>query len=250
MTRLNKGASPKGGTYFVCSDASRAVSCANTRKWRADEIEQKVIGSLYTADVEKILEPPAPDQSSASEGLRARIAAAERQRDRWAKAFDDGDDYAADRIKALRDQIKRLKEELAQASREEVEQASAEPAGTLLVRARDIAQRLSQSTDEEAADLRRKLSQAIREVFLEVRCHPEHVQAIVKRRWRRPLKGTSVVPPPFRDGKPMAEWEVPITLIDERPLTPAQVEEFQWLSEIEEHRSDSEWPQVFRKRPA
>jgi DNA invertase Pin-like site-specific DNA recombinase len=246
MTRLNKGASPKGGVYFMCSDATRAVSCANTRKWRADAIEAKVIGKLYAADVEKILNPPEPEQINVADGLRSRIVAAEHQRDRWAKAFEDGDDFAVDRIKALRDQIKRLKDELKEASRDEVERTSAEPIGILLVRAREIADRLSSATEEEAADLRRRLSQAIREVIVEVRCSPQHVVAVARRRWRRPPKGMPVVPPRMVDGKPVTEWEAVITLIDETPVSVDDAYRF----DLDIGEVDSSWPRLSRQRLA
>jgi DNA invertase Pin-like site-specific DNA recombinase len=246
MTRLNKGEPPKGGTYFVCSDAARAVSCTNTRKWRAEEVEQKVIGKLHGHDVERVLNPPEPEQANVVDGLRARIASAEHQRDRWAKAFDDGDDFAADRIKGLRAEIARLKQEMAEASRDEVERASAEPVGALLVRAREIAERLSSATDDEAADLRRRLAQAIRELIVEIRCHPTHVVAVARRRWRRPAKGMSVVPPMMKDGKAVPDWEATITLIDERP--PSAEDAWRYVADADAIEVDGHWPRLTGKR--
>jgi hypothetical protein len=217
ITRLNKGEPPKGGTYFVCSDASRSMACTNSKKWRTDIVEGKVIGSLYADDVERVLNPPEPDAPDIVAGLRARIADAEIRRDRWADAFDKGDDFAAERIRLIRDEIARLKQDLKEASKDEIDRASTEPVGAVLVRARQIAERLSGATDEEASDLRRRLAQAIRELIVEIRCHPTHVVAVARRRWRRPKPGLSVVPPKMIGGKPVAEWEAILTLIDERP---------------------------------
>jgi DNA invertase Pin-like site-specific DNA recombinase len=240
MARVNKGIPPRGGVHFACSDAIRSVSCTNTRKWRVDIIEAKVIGKLYAADLEQIMNPPEPDSIDVAGGLRARIAAAEHQRNRWAQAFEEGDDFAAGRIKVLREEIKRLKAELTQASRDEVERTSAEPVGAILVRAREIADRLSSATEDEAADLRRRLAQAIRELIIEIRFHPDHVISIVKRRWRRPPKGVSVAPPPMRDGKAVAEWEATVTLIDE---TPAKADDI-WRFEIDIEETAGEWPRL------
>jgi hypothetical protein len=209
------------------------MACTNTRKWRTDVVQGKVIGSLYADDVERVLSPPEPDAPDIAAGLRARIADAEIRRDRWVDAFDKGDDFAAGRIRSLREEIAPLKQDLKEASMDEIERASTETVGAVLCRARQIAERLAGATEDEAADLRRRLAQAIRELIVEIRCHPIHVVAIAKRRWRRPKPALSVVPPKMKDGKPVAEWEATITLVDERPPSAEELAENEWRMQFD-----------------
>ncbi len=180
---------------------------------------------LRSEDLERALTPPKTPEVRVAQGLRARIAMAETERRRWADAFGAGDDFAADEIKALSARIAALKQDLKDAEREEAETASAEPPSVVIGRAREIAARLADATDEDAADLRRRLAQEIRELISEITFWPQRVTITGKRRNPRYVAGRPRIPPRFVDGKVVSEWEATWTLLDDNYVPPGALDD-------------------------
>jgi DNA invertase Pin-like site-specific DNA recombinase len=55
MTFANKGKPPRGGRYYLCSNAARRADCAMTRLWRCDLVERALLYRLDKGVLEQTL---------------------------------------------------------------------------------------------------------------------------------------------------------------------------------------------------
>lgn len=174
MHIINKGPPPKGGIFFECSTARRKAGCENGSRWRTDHIERRLLRGLAYLDVGAVLHgaQPAPEADRVTI-LGARLAEVEGRRKRLLGLVEDGDEGAADRYRALGDELKSIKAEL-----REAEKAAATAAADPGLRARlGEAVDLSRAMDEAEGDnrhaLRTRLAEQLRQLVAEVRFDPD-----------------------------------------------------------------------------
>lgn len=114
----NKGQKPKGGVYLVCENAKRKMGCDNTKHYRVDETERKLLRALSQLVAEDIdFKRNEADQGSEVMSLSAQLADKETIRGKLLKLVEiaDFDDALNERFQQTATEIKELKAKLKKA---------------------------------------------------------------------------------------------------------------------------------------
>lgn len=183
MMRVNKGTGPKGGTYLRCDNAARGAGCANRKLWRYDAVERAVMQGIGRADLARVLAQPSDASDSADRvaGLEARIADAEKRRERWGVLLEEGDEHAVAQVRHLTAEIKTARRELEAARREEAQHRAtdASPADRQAQVACLHAALTDPGVDLDARRLlRARLNQELRRVIGRIEFRPSVVSLI------------------------------------------------------------------------
>ncbi len=174
MHVINKGAKPKGGTYFICSTSNRKAGCENGARWRVDQIESRLIRGISYLDAAAVLQGEQPSaEYDRVDLLQTQLAEVEERRARLLGLVEDGDEGATARYKALAVDANSLKLDLVVAEKEAATKA-ADPG--LKMRLADVVE-LSRTMDEAAEDqrhaIRTRLAEQLRHLVTEVRYDPD-----------------------------------------------------------------------------
>ncbi|MCJ2009577.1 recombinase family protein [Methylobacterium sp. J-092] len=167
MVMLNKGASPKGARYLVCSNADRSAGCANDRRWRLDGVEVAVLGIMHRVDISNLVER-APEHKREAEDLKAKLAALNARRERLLDLVEDGDEAAKARFKTLGSEIGNLRESIDRSEHQERVDATQPSHEERLASIREIQRLLAMATGEALRDLRLRLAQHLRGTLLRI----------------------------------------------------------------------------------
>ena len=179
MKRENKGG--KSSAWLVCAEAARG-DCTNTRRWRLDLAEEKLLGcsaridfrKLLAAEGEKMDAPPTvADYEAKAAEVAKRLAAIMAVVEMGVTAY-------AHRAVELQKESDEAEAELARVRRLGALGAS-QP--SLEQRRRTLAElkaRLESAGDAERADLRVRLAQEVRAAFKQVTFGPDRITATYK----------------------------------------------------------------------
>jgi DNA invertase Pin-like site-specific DNA recombinase len=184
MHIINKGRPPKGALYFECSTARMKAPCENDRRWRADAIERRLLKHLAYIDADAVLRGDnAPDEVQRVEGLRAKLAAVQKQRDAVLRIVKTGDDAAVKEFEQLAEEVKEATAELAKAE-VALARAAADPGlKARLAEAVDLNRAMNEADGEERTAIRTRLAEQLRQLVEVVRFDPElGVDAVLKAR--------------------------------------------------------------------
>jgi DNA invertase Pin-like site-specific DNA recombinase len=176
MHIINKGKPPKGSVYLACSANLRNAGCDNTRRWRVDTLEPRLINSIDMLDPTAFSEvnDEAAQLRAKADALRGQIGNYE-QRQRTLIPLVELDDKAATaRSLDLARAIKRHRGELKEVE-EQYSTAKAEPSvATRILQAASLSRQLEDSVDvEERRELRIRLREIVRTMVDKVECHQE-----------------------------------------------------------------------------
>ena len=179
MKRENKGG--RSSAWLICAEASRG-DCTNTRRWRLDLAEEKVLGCTTRIDVRKLLaaeneEVEAPPTVADHE---AKVADVGKRLASIMAAVESGVTAYAHRAIELQKELDEAEAELARVRRLGAIVAN-QP--TPEQRRRTLAElkaRLEDATDAERADLRVRLAQEVRAGFTKITFGPDRITATYK----------------------------------------------------------------------
>lgn len=118
MHIINKGPKPKGGVYFVCDSAKRKMGCDNTKHYRVDETERKLLHALSQLVAEDIdFKRNEVNQGSEVMSLSAQLSDKENVRDKLLKLVEntDFDEALNERFQQTASEIKEIKAHLRRA---------------------------------------------------------------------------------------------------------------------------------------
>lgn len=176
MKRENKGG--KSAAWLVCAEASRG-DCANTRRWRIDLAEEKVLGCSTRIDFRKLLaaEGERMDAPPTVADYEAKAAEVARRLAAIMAAVESGVTAYAHRAIELQKESDEAEAELARVRRLGVlnaHQPSPEQRRRTLA---ELKARLEEASDAERADLRVRLAQEVRAAFKQVTFGPDRITA-------------------------------------------------------------------------
>lgn len=174
MTALNKGAPPKGGRYFACSNAVRRAGCENDRRWRFEQVEGILVNALSTKQLFDAIGEVTPAHAQVRD-LEVRVAELEERYRNARELAEKGGARSKARVLEIERELERWETDLA-AAREAADRAS--HALSSDERARSVgALRALLASDDLAlrSDARRRLSQAVRETFETVAFGPDYI---------------------------------------------------------------------------
>lgn len=173
MHLRNHGLPPKGGIYLVCSSHERQAGCDNSRRWRVDRLEPALLTALGYIEAEAFapLDDATPAAAERVSALTAQLADSEARRARLLALAETGDDAAAERYKAVADEVRTHRRDL-KAAKAEAAKLAADPG--LVARLTDVttlARKIEEDEDaEERRALRIRLSEILRGLVERVEC--------------------------------------------------------------------------------
>ncbi|SDG43814.1 Site-specific DNA recombinase [Bosea robiniae] len=193
MQIINKGKRPKGARYFVCSNFDRRAGCSNQVRWRVDAIEASVLDSGRWVNWSSAI-PPAVTGETA-EGWRHELAEYRRKRDLANRLALNGDDTLEERSKEYTRAILALQKKLREFAETEAKQAALPTGEENRRMLATLQSRLEAAGDDEIADIRTKMAQAIRRSIAKLVFSGSRVEAFFKP--VRRLDGGASSPPPI-----------------------------------------------------
>ncbi|WP_455961938.1 recombinase family protein [Methylorubrum aminovorans] len=179
MKRENKGG--KSSAWLVCAEASRG-DCANTRRWRLDLAEEKLLGCSARIDFRKLLaaEGEPVEAAPTVADYEAKVAEVGKRLASIMAAVESGVTAYAYRAVELQKEFDEAEAELARVRRLGAlgaHQPSPEQRRRTLA---ELKARLEGATDAERADLRVRLAQEVRAAFKGVTFGPDRIEATYK----------------------------------------------------------------------
>ncbi|BDA82500.1 hypothetical protein Sa4125_00420 [Aureimonas sp. SA4125] len=173
MHILNKGAKPKGGTYFACSSASRKAGCENSSRWRVDHIEARLLRGLAYLDAGAVLHGA---QSTAEADrmaiLVARLAKIDVGRENLLDLVQDGRADAKSRYLALCEEADVVKKELAEAAKAAASAAADPGLNVRLAEAVNLGRAMNEADGDDRHAIRTRLAEQLRQLVVEVSFDP------------------------------------------------------------------------------
>jgi DNA invertase Pin-like site-specific DNA recombinase len=185
MTFANKGKPPRGGRYYVCSDATRQADCSMRRLWKCDLVERALLYRLDKAKLEQTFTGGTQPTGQSAKDYELLIQELTQKQKRALEFLLENKDHEDDPVFELR--IRELRAEIVAAERKRDVVAKAELARMDLpaarsswAEARAFARRLESASDEERVHLRRLIIQRIRTVLAEVRFSSYAIAVVVE----------------------------------------------------------------------
>lgn len=115
MTIENKGPSPKGGRYLVCSAAKRGLECVSGG-WRYDHFEKSFLRFVEQVDLQNLLGELDPEKMDLEETLRAlegrQVVLHKDVETAWQMRQQGESKYLAERIYELEGQLGAVEENI------------------------------------------------------------------------------------------------------------------------------------------
>jgi DNA invertase Pin-like site-specific DNA recombinase len=185
MLFLNKGKPPKGGCYYVCSEAARHGDCDNKRLWAAKDVERWLVHQLDPGAVSITFEP-APKRSGRSQkSYDAEIvelaamndAAQEVMLRRAGTPMAAEMERKSDTLIASIKELKRKRDEMAAAERSKPHLPTTRSAVETVAA---LGAKLGTSSDKEKVEIRNALVQQLRIAFAEIRFWPHEIVGLIE----------------------------------------------------------------------
>ncbi|QAU44099.1 recombinase family protein [Bradyrhizobium guangzhouense] len=185
MMFVNKGKPPRGGRYFLCSNAARSGGCTLTRLWKNELVERSLFRRLDKAVLEQTVVGGAEPTRQSSRDYDLLIQDLVRKQKRVVDFLADSKDHEDDpvfdsKIKTLRAEIAAAERDRDLAAKAELSRANLPETRSSWAEARAFARRLDSASDEERVNLRRLIIQRIRTVFVEVRFSSHSIAVVVE----------------------------------------------------------------------
>lgn len=179
MRRENKGG--RSSAWLVCAEAARG-GCTNTRRWRLDLAEEKLLGCSARIDFRKLLaaEGELGDSAPTVADYEARVAEVGKRLAAIMAAVERGVTAYADRAVELQKESDEAVAELARVRRLGALGASQPSPEQRRRTLAELKARLEGATDAERADLRVRLAQEVRAAFKQVTFGPDRITATYK----------------------------------------------------------------------
>lgn len=179
MRRENKGG--KSSAWLVCAEASRG-DCTNTRRWRLDLAEEKLLGCSARIDFRKLLAPEGEpvEATPTVADYEAKVAEVGKRLAAIMAAVERGVTAYADRAVELQKESDEAEAELARVRRLGALGASQPSPEQRRRTLAELKARLEGATDAERADLRVRLAQEVRAAFQQVTFGPDRITATYK----------------------------------------------------------------------
>jgi len=186
MLFLNKGEPPKGGRYYVCSEAARdGKECDNKRLWNAKNVERYVLHQIDPARVTAAFEPAAARTGLSTEDFDAQLVAIGKK---LQAAMDLSAEYKGNslsvRYKALAES---LNDEFEQVRKQRDEAAAAERSRPHLPTVQsaldnfaDLVAKLADATTDEKVRYRIAIIQQLRTAFAKIVFKPHAIAGLIE----------------------------------------------------------------------
>jgi DNA invertase Pin-like site-specific DNA recombinase len=172
MAHLNKGTPPKGGRYYVCSNALRNVHCDNNRHWRQELVERAVFFYLDKGLLEQAFEPTDDQRAPTPEDYEEHLKELRR---RLKKAFaylteaQTDDATLKESVDELRREIALVEERQDKSTIAEVTRPDFNALKSKWAAALAFRDRLDRARGKDLIDLRRGMIMQLRSIISEVR---------------------------------------------------------------------------------
>lgn len=186
MVYVDKGSTPKGGQYLVCSNAQRGMPCEVPARWRYQQVEDLILNRLRNLALD-LDSQAASSQISEIQGqldvLEAKHRAASQKRDALLSMDDGWEDpnvsaalrEASETARTAETEIKRLEQELQAVVTEPQAEDRQEQVAALQAR-------LETAADEDKFIIRSQISTAIKSLLSELRMSPTKIEAVFRDR--------------------------------------------------------------------
>ncbi len=176
MKRENKGG--KSSAWLVCAEASRG-GCTNTRRWRLDLAEEKLLGCSARIDFRKLLaaEGEPVEAAPTVADYEAKVAEVGKRLASIMAAVESGVTAYAHRAVELQKESDEAEAELARVRRLGALGASQPSPEQRRRTLAELKARLDGATDAERADLRVRLAQEVRAAFKQITFGPDRITA-------------------------------------------------------------------------
>jgi DNA invertase Pin-like site-specific DNA recombinase len=204
MLFLNKGKPPKGGCYYVCSEAVRDGNCDNKRLWNTKSVERYVLHQIDPARVASAFEPmgkrvgPSPREydfriAELTENMKAAIDASVRHAGK--KLGLEFESRAESLVEEIAEQRK-LRDGAAAAARSRPHLPTTQSALDSL---EALSAKLVDATAEEKLLLRTGILQQLRTVFAEIIFKPHAIAGLIELPEKpKSMKGLFGIPKPIQ----------------------------------------------------
>jgi hypothetical protein len=185
MLFLNKGKPPKGGCYYICSEAARNGDCDNGRLWPAKDVERWLVHQLNPAAVAITFEP-APKRSGRSQKsydaeiadlTSVKDAALEASFRRAGTPLGMDMERKADLLLGKIKELERIRDEAA-AKEQSKPRLPATRSAIETVAA--LGAKLETSNAAEKVEIRNVLVQQLRIAFAEIRFWPHEILGLIE----------------------------------------------------------------------
>jgi DNA invertase Pin-like site-specific DNA recombinase len=186
MLFLNKGKPPKGGCYYVCSEAARhGEKCDNRRLWSAKDVERWLVHQLNPAAIAITFEPAPKRSGRTQKSYDAEIAELTAMNDAaqevmlrrvgtpMALQMESKSDTLIARIKEL----ERIRDE---AAAKEQSKPRLPATRTAIATVAALGAKLETSNAKEKVDIRNALVQQLRIAFAEIRFWPHEILGLIE----------------------------------------------------------------------
>jgi DNA invertase Pin-like site-specific DNA recombinase len=171
MHIINKGPSPKGGIYYLCSSSRRATGCENGKLYRVDHAEASLL-KILTTFFPKLLNLDAGEAKpkSALVPLLVKLEDRQQARDRLQRLAEavDFDDSTLSRYKELISEIREIKKNIGKVEAEERKKTSSPDIKSRLAQIELLNSKLKQSDQNERTAFRTRLNEALRNIITRI----------------------------------------------------------------------------------
>lgn len=170
----NKGAGPKGGTFLVCDKVRRGLECANVR-WRYEDFELSFLFFVQELDLESLLlkHGKQSEIAVAIQVLQGRLTIFREQRDKTFELHLESPSTTSFVARKLAEFDQQISEIEAGIDRANSAQTAAKFEARQFASSKDeiktLIERLQNTTDEEAYQLRARVASALRALVKIVR---------------------------------------------------------------------------------
>lgn len=178
MVRESKGPPPKGAVYLRCVKTVHGT-CTNTRRWRLDWAEDRLLNSTVRLDLAKVLstgDDGEPARFTVAD-MEAKIADLTRALENVLPLVEKGVEVYADRAIALQREINATKAEMAEMKRMalmgEYEPSPSQRRASI----HNLRARLQDADEKERAELQVRLAQEVRATVKKVVFGPNRMTA-------------------------------------------------------------------------
>lgn len=175
MHIINKGKPPKGAIYLECSKARRKAGCDNVTRWRADQIERRLLKHLTYIDIDAVLAGKAPNKEVENlQVIQSKLESTEARRDAVLKVVETGDEAAVGLFSKIAAEVKEIRFELKEAEKA-LAQKSADPGlGPRLSVAVDLSRSMDKASGERRKAIRIRLAEQLRQIVEVIWFHPDN----------------------------------------------------------------------------
>jgi DNA invertase Pin-like site-specific DNA recombinase len=204
MLFLNKGRPPKGGCYYVCSEAARdGKECSNKRLWNARNVERYLLHQIDPARVAAAFEPASEREQTSSKTYDLQLSqlTAEMRSALAIAAKHEGKNLGLEfeaHAETLIEQIAEVRKKRDAAASAERSRPHLPTIQSALKSFADLVGELAGSTPEEKVRLRTAILQQLRTTFAKIVFKPHAIAGLIELPGKpKTMKGPFGIPKPI-----------------------------------------------------